>query len=123
MNEQQFEAACDYIFPNKVPLLIAISGIKRAPAYFRRLMIKKPEIALRVLAQVAAQSNNTHKIVLKWAYDAVKPPNININSMLGGPMGGGIVETVPTNLRVGDRRPSTAPVQPYENRSLAGGSR
>ncbi|MEN3007425.1 MAG: hypothetical protein ABC536_07115 [Candidatus Methanosuratincola petrocarbonis] len=121
MNEQQFEAACDYIFYDKVSLLIAIAGIKKLPAYFRRLMLVKPDVAIKVLSQVAAQSPNTAKLVLLWASKAVEPPNINISSLLSPPMGGGVMETIPTNLRTGDRKPSTAPVQPYENRSLAGG--
>lgn len=121
MNEQQFEAACDYVFPNKANLLVAVSGIKKLPAYFRRLMIVNPERAIPVLEQAAAQSPNTSKLVFLWASKAVEPPNINISSLLSPQMGGGVLETIPTNLRSGDRKPSTAPVQPYESRSLAGG--
>lgn len=120
MNEQQFEAACDYLFPNKVPLTIAISGIKNMPAYIKRLAIVNPIKAFRVLAQIEAMSPVTAKLIFIWASKAVDSANINISSLMSPQMGGGLLETIPTNLRSGDRKPSVAPVQPYESRSLAG---
>lgn len=121
MNEQQFEAACDYIFPSKAPLLMAISGIKNVPAYVRRLMIKNPEKATMLLAQVVAQSPNTSKLVFMWASKAVEPPNINISSVLSPT--GAAIEAIPTNLRIGDKKPSLSPVSPYESRTPGGNNK